>query len=94
MMQQKRELIKAQKALAVAKSIKRKVVYLPRGITGEIFNDGFNNFRNKTKKLDHSEVLQCIKEGMPHKDLIQKFKVTSQAISYVKKKYKNEILNL
>lgn len=33
-----KENLKAHKALAKAKAIPRRVVYIPRGITGEIFS--------------------------------------------------------
>lgn len=87
---QAKEKLKGEKALAIAKSIPRKVVFVPRGITGEVFGSEFNltNCRSKTRKLDHSEVLECIKQGMSHKDMVQKFKVSSQAISYIKNKFK------
>ena len=48
MTDQHREKIKGEKALAIAKAIPRKTVFVPRGITGEIFsqkspsNRGFN----------------------------------------------------
>ena len=90
MTDQRKEKLKGEKALAIAKNIPRKTVFIPRGITGEIFSQKALSNRgiNGGKNLDHSEVLKMINEGVKQSVVAKYFKVSSQAISYIKNKYK------
>ena len=88
MTDQHREKIKAEKALVIAKNIPRKTVFIPRGITGEIFsqkspsNIGINGGKN----IDHAEVLRMLNDGVQQSKVVKHFRVSSQAISYIKNK--------
>lgn len=85
---QAKEKLKGEKALAIAKSIPRKVVFVPRGITGEIFSQKSPSNRgiNGGKNIDHAEVLRMLNDGVQQSKVAKHFKVSSQAISYIKNK--------
>jgi hypothetical protein len=80
------------KALALAQKIPRKIVFIPRGITGDILgqNKSLSRGRNNSNKLDHSEVLKMLNEGVKQSVVAKHFKVSSQAISYIKFKNKED----
>ena len=52
------------KDLALAQKIPRKIVFIPRGITGYMLgqNTRLSRGRNNSNKLDHSEVLKMLNE--------------------------------
>jgi len=80
--------IKAEKVLEIAKKIKRKVVFLKRGVTGyDLSQKKVDRNRYGNKKLNHEEVLKMIKEGIKSHVIAKHFKVTSQAIVYIRNKY-------
>ena len=80
------------KALALAQKIPRKIVFIPRGITGDMLcqNTSLSRGRNNSNKLDHSEVLKMLNEGVKQSVVAKHFKVSSQAISYIKFKNKED----
>lgn len=81
------EKIKGEKALKIAKAIKRKVIFVPRGVTGDMLagEKQVRNPRNPTQKgLDHAKILEMLKDGKSQSELAKKFKVTVQTISYIK----------
>ena len=90
MTDQHREKLKGEKALAIAKNIPRTQIYVPRGITGEILSqhNGFTRGINGGKKIDHSEVIKMLNDGHTQSEVARKFRITSQAVSYIKKKNK------
>ena len=63
-----------------------------RGITGDILgqNKSLSRGRNNSNKLDHSEVLKMLNEGVKQSVVAKHFKVSSQAISYIKFKNKED----
>ena len=88
MTDQHREKIKGEKALAIAKSIPRKVVFVPRGITGEIFSQksASNIGINGGKNIDHAEVLRMLNDDVQQSKVAKHFRVSSQAISKINNK--------
>ena len=80
------------KALVIAKKIPREIVFVPRGISGDMLaqNRNLNRGRNNSNKLDHSEVLKMLNEGVKQSVVAKHFKVSSQAISYIKFKNKED----
>jgi len=91
MTEDKRQKIKAEQALQVAKTIQRKTIVVPRGITGDLLtgkNQMPNNKNPKTKGINHDDVLKMLKDGVKHSEVAKKFKVSTQSISYIKNKYK------
>ena len=92
MTDQHREKIKAEKALVIAKNIPRKTVFVPRGITGEIFSQksAINRGINGGKNIDHAEVLRMLNDGVQQSKVAKHFRVSSQAISYIKNKKINQ----
>lgn len=92
MTDQRREKLKGEKSLALAQKIPRKIVFIPRGITGDMLgqNTSLSRGRNNSNKLDHSEVLKMLNEGVKQSVVAKHFKVSSQAISYIKFKNKED----
>ena len=90
MTDQRKEKLKGEKALAIAKAIPRKTVFVPRGISGEVFYQGVDMAKglNSGRKLNHSKVMEMLNEGVKKSEVATKFKVTNQAIDYIWKKYK------
>lgn len=90
------EKIKGEKALKIAKAIKRKVIFVPRGVTGDMLA-GKKQVRDprspKKKGLDHEKILQMLKDGKSQSELARKFKVTAQTISYIKNKAEKSSVN-
>lgn len=85
----KRRKIAGEKALTKAKAIKRKVIFAPKGMTGEMLSNSRNvrSVRSPSHKgIDHAKVLEMLKKGIKQSDIAKEFKVSSQTISYIKKK--------
>ena len=81
---------KAIIALAKAKAIPRKTVYVPKGVTGEIMTGTpiqHGGRRTPRRQIDHEAVLARIKEGANHSQVAKEFKITRQSVIYIKKKY-------
>ena len=78
------------KALEIAKAIPRKVIYIPRGITGDILTDSPTYYQKsrKRKNIDHREVLKMLKDGVSQTETARKFSITKQMVSYIKNKAK------
>ena len=53
-------------------------------------NTSLSRGRNNSNKLDHSEVLKMLNEGVKQSVVAKHFKVSSQAISYIKFKNKED----
>lgn len=91
MTDQHREKLKGEKALATAKAIDRKVVFIPRGITGDVLSEKYQLrtvAQGRKTKLNHSEVLKMLNDGSTQSEVARKFKITKQMVSYIKKKNK------
>lgn len=85
----KYEKAKADKVLEIAKAIPRKVVFLKRGIIGEVLSDAMplhRKGRNQPKKLNHDEVRQMLADGKTQAEIAVKMGVTKQMVSYIKNK--------
>lgn len=78
-----REREKAMKALAVAKSIDRKVVFIPRGISGEHLEKREQKNSQRTPKgIDRDDVLKLHNSGMSSMEIAKELNVSRQAVHY------------
>ena len=91
MIEQSKNRIKAIQNLEIAKAIPRKVIFLPRGVTGDFISEkkqGYNNRNPKPKGINHQDVLEMLKTHN-QSEVARHFRITSQAVSYIKKKFDN-----
>lgn len=89
MTDQHREKIKGEKALAIAKAIPRKVIYLQKGITGSVLSDDrplYFSHNKRKHNIDHSEVMKMLNDGSTPSEVARKFRITKQMVSYIKLK--------
>lgn len=83
---------KAILALAKAKEVPRRTVYIPKGVTGEIMTGTppqYSGRRKPRRQIDHEAVLARLKEGANHSQVAKEFKITRQSVIYIRKKHGN-----
>lgn len=98
MTDQRKELVKAHKALEVGKLMEAernkngiKTVKIPNGVRGEIFAQaiGVGRGRNLKSVIDHAEVLRLLGEGLTQTQVGNQLRISKQMISYIYNKNKN-----